>query len=89
MRSDCKITTVIIITIFFIYIYFFTKHLTLTPAGAESDSTQQRTAPSQAKVTDLNYSDHSTTLKEMAMWQALARLHLTRIQHPTLRYNMV
>ena len=35
--------------------------LTLTPAGADSDLNAMTTAPSQAEVTDLNCSDHSTT----------------------------
>ena len=40
--------------------------LTLTPAGADLDLNATTTAPSQAEVTDLNCSDHSTTSKEMA-----------------------
>ena len=38
--------------------------LTLTPAGADSDLNATTTAPSQAEVTDLNRSDHSTTSKK-------------------------
>ena len=42
--------------------HFFLAH---TPAGAESDLYAAAAAPSQTEVTDLNFSDHSTTSKEM------------------------
>ena len=64
--------------------FFFLAH---TPAGAESDLNAAAAAPSQTEVTDLNCSDHSTTSKEMVSWRALLRIHLTRIQDPTLRYT--
>ena len=63
--------------------------LTLHPLVQSRIRILRRAAPSQTEVTDLNCSDHSTTFKEMAAWRALARIHLTRTQDPTIRYTMV
>ena len=48
--------------------------LTLTPAGADSDLNATTTAPSQAEVTDLNSSDHSTTWSWMRVRWRLTKL---------------
>ena len=63
--------------------------LTLYPLVQSRIRTLRRAAPRQREVTDLNCSDHSTTLKEMAAWRALVHIHLTRTQDPTPPHTMM
>ena len=75
-ESDDRVTLVITLKIFSL----------LHPLVQSRTWTLRRTAPSQTEVTGLNCSYHSTTSKEMVSWRALVRIHLTRIQDPTIRY---